>query len=124
MKKTVLYVFLSLMVCSMGRAQGGYDIRINFTGCKDTMVFLVKYTWDQQYLIDTCKKVKNGTIQFKGKGDLDKGVYVLVSQENSIYFDFFVNESQKFTISTDAADVVTNLKVTGSKENEQFFGYI
>jgi len=124
MKKTVLFVFLSLMMFNMGRAQSGYDIRINFKGCKDSMVFLVKYTWDQQYLVDTCKNIKNGAIHFKGKTDLDKGVYVLVSQENSIYFDFFVNENQKFVISTDAADVVANLKVTGNKENEQFFTYI
>jgi thiol-disulfide isomerase/thioredoxin len=124
MKKTVLFVLLSLMAFNMGKAQSGYDIRINFKGCKDSMVFLVKYTWDQQYLVDTCKNIKNGVIQFKGKGDLDKGVYVLVSQENSIYFDFFVNENQKFSMITDAADVVSNLKVTGNKENDLFFSYI
>ncbi len=124
MKKSVLFVLLSLMAFNMGNAQSGYDIRINFKGCKDSMVFLVKYTWDQQYLVDTCKNIKNGMIQFKGKGDLDKGVYVLVSQENSIYFDFFVNENQKFNMTTDAADVVENLKVTGNKENDLFFSYI
>lgn len=88
------------------------------------MAYLVKYTFDQQYISDTCKKIKNGLIEFKGKKDLDKGVYTLVSDAKSIYFDFFVNESQKFVINTDASDIVNNLKVTGSKENEMFFSYI
>lgn len=124
MKKAALSLLITLWFGSAAMAQSGYDIKINFKGCKDTMVFLVKYTWDQQYLVDTCKNIKNGMIQFKGKKDLDKGVYVLVSQESSIYFDFFVNESQKFSMSTDMTDVVNSLKVTGSKENEQFFTYI
>ena len=123
MKKYSLLILLSIFF-TQAKAQSGFDIKINFKGCKDTMVYLVKYTWDQQYIADTCKKIKNGLIQFKGKTDLDKGVYVLVSQENTIYFDFFVNENQKFTINTDLADVVNSLKAVGNKENEAFFTYI
>lgn len=124
MKKIKILFFALTILSFSSNSQTGYDIKINFKGSKDTMVFLVKYTWDQQYLIDTCKKIKNGQIHFKGKKDLDKGVYVLVSQSNSIYFDFFVNENQKFNISTDAIDIIENLKVSGSKENEKFFSYI
>ncbi|HQQ94865.1 MAG TPA: DUF5106 domain-containing protein [Bacteroidia bacterium] len=124
MKKITAVLLFSVVFLNNLRSQGGYDIKINFKGCKDTMVFLVKYTWDQQYLVDTCKHIKNGAIQFKGNKDLDKGVYVLVSQESAIYFDFFINENQKFVINTDFADVVNSLKVSGNKENEAFFTYI
>ncbi len=123
MKKFIL-LLSSIAIFSFSAKSQGYDIKINFKGCKDTMAYLVKYTWDQQYVADTCHKIKNGLIQFKGKKDLDKGVYVLVSQASSIYFDFFINENQKFTITTDAADMVANLKSVGNKENEEFFGYI
>ena len=123
MKKFIL-LLSSIAIFSFSAKSQGYDIKINFKGCKDTMADLVKYTWDQQYVADTCHKIKNGLIQFKGKKDLDKGVYVLVSQASSIYFDFFINENQKFTITTDAADMVANLKSVGNKENEEFFGYI
>lgn len=123
MKKFIL-LLASTAVFSFNAKSQGYDIKINFKGCKDTMAYLVKYTFDQQYISDTCKKIKNGLIEFKGKKDLDKGVYTLVSDAKSIYFDFFVNESQKFVITTDASDIVNSLKVTGSKENEMFFSYI
>ena len=63
-------------------------------------------------------------MSLKEKKELDKGVYTLVSEAKSIYFDFFINENQKFVITTDAADIVNSLKITGNKENEQFFSYI
>jgi hypothetical protein len=69
-------------------SQGGYEIKINLKGAKDTMVFLAKYQFDKQYIVDTCKNVKGGNIVFKGKRDLDKGVYFLVGQEKVRYFDF------------------------------------
>ncbi len=122
MKKIRLIILATLM--SGAVAAQGYDIRVNFKGCKDTMLFLVKYMFDQQYIADTAHNVKNGQARFKGNKPLDKGVYTLVSQAKSIYFDLFINDSQKFTVSTDTADVVKNLKSTGSKDNELFFGYI
>jgi thiol-disulfide isomerase/thioredoxin len=123
MKKFILLI-ASTAIFSFSAKSQGYDIKINFKGCKDTMAYLVKYTFDQQYISDTCKKIKNGLIEFKGKKDLDKGVYTLVSEAKSIYFDFFINENQKFTINTDVADIVNNLKSIGNKENESFFSYI
>ena len=124
MKRIVLSLAATALLGTAKAQTGGYDIRINFKGCKDTMAYLVKYTFDQQYISDTCKKVKNGQIVFKGTKELERGVYTLVSQGKSIYFDFFINENQKFTINTDAGNVVQNLKATGNKENEDFFGYI
>jgi thiol-disulfide isomerase/thioredoxin len=119
-----LFLLLTGFIAQLQLGAQGYDIKINFKGNTDTMVYLVKYIFDQQYIADTAKKVKNGNIVFKGKTDLDRGVYTLVSQEKSIYFDFFINESQKFSLSTDKSDIVSNLKSVGSKENELFFSYI
>lgn len=125
MKKIILLLATTFVFSLSSQAQlTGYDIKFNFKGCKDTMMYLVKYTFDQQYIADTCKKIKNGLVQFKGKKDLDKGVYTLVSQEKSIYFDFFINENQKFSVNLDNADIVNTLKSIGNKENEQFFSYI
>lgn len=119
--KTVLLI---LLFSSSIKAQKGYDITIKMKGCNDTMVYLVKYIFDQQYITDTCKKIKDGLIRFKGNDPLDKGIYTLVSQGKSVYFDFFINDSFKFNIITDKSDIISNLKCTGSKDNEQFFSYL
>jgi len=106
------------------KAQGGHDIKISFKGCPDTTVYLVMHLWESNSIADSCLKVKNGQIQFKGKKDLDKGLYILVNQgKNTTYFEFFVNENQKFSITGDYAEITSSLKATGSKENEQFFAY-
>lgn len=124
MKKNLLAFVFIFSLFSFVKAQNGYDIRINFKGCKDTMAYLVKYTWDQQFITDTCKNVKNGVVVFKGKKNIDKGVYTFVSQSKSIYFDFFINENKKFVINADADNIVNTLQSVGNKENEQFFSYI
>ena len=124
MKKILLSLTILLAFSKLSIAQNGYEIKINFKGCKDTMAYLVGYQFDQQYIADTCKKVKNGLIIFKGKKELAKGVYVLVSEGKSTYFDFFINENQKFTINTDIADIVNSLKSIGNKENESWFSYM
>lgn len=129
--KKLFYSALLLSACVSLQAQPakntkpeGYDIRISFKGCKDTVAYLAKYVFDKQYLVDTCKKVVKGNIEFKGKAPLDKGVYFLVSQDKGRYFDFFVNESQKFSMSADTSGMIKSLKSVNSKENEDFFNYI
>ncbi len=127
MKKILLALSLFSVATSATAqtATAGHDIRINFKNCKDTMMFLAFYRFDKSYIADTCKKVVKGQVVFKGPKTLDKGVYFLVSQEKSKYFDFFVTENnQKFTMNADTADLVKSLKSTTSKENDDFFTYI
>jgi hypothetical protein len=124
MKKIVLsFCLLSIIASSF--AQAGHEIKISFKNCKDSVVYLAYYQFDKSYLADTCKKVVKGNIVFKGKNNLEKGIYYLVSQDKARYFDFFINDqTQKLVISTDTADLVKNLKSTSSKENDDFFSYI
>jgi len=112
---------LFFLSCSVFFSQ--YKIEVNCSGCKDSIYYLVKYQWDQQYIVDTCKKVKNGYGIFKGKKELEKGIYTLVSQEKSIYFDFFVNETSDFSFHFKRNDIVNSLKAS-NKENQLFFEYI
>jgi len=121
--KKIIFAFAFILASSFIFSQG-YEIKINFKGNKDTLMYLVKYSWDQQYVSDTAKNIKNGQVVFKGKKSLEKGIYTLVSQGKSIYFDFFINESSKFGINVSADDIVNTLSSVGNKENEQFFNYI
>lgn len=104
------------------RAQG-YDIKINLKGCTDTAMYLVRYVFDQQSVADTCKNVKNGLIVFKKNKPLEKGMYALVTTGLVKQFDFFVNESQKFTITGTYADLAPTLRSADSKENDLMFSY-
>lgn len=126
MKKLIL-TSISLLagICIIFAQTGtGYSIKFNIKHNTDTTMYLVKTLFDKQYISDTCKKIKNGVVEFKSKKSLDKGVYTLVSQEKSIYFDFLINDSYNFTVSYDRDDIVNSLKSNGSKENEYMFEYL
>jgi thiol-disulfide isomerase/thioredoxin len=117
---------LSLLVTFifLGKAQNGYDIRINFKGCPDSTVYLARYYWDQVPISDSCVKIKNGKIRFKGDMALDKGVYILANQNRSnFYIQFIVDNNQNFTINLDNADIV-NTQKSDEKQNDQFFSYV
>ncbi|MGQ7946905.1 redoxin domain-containing protein [Flavobacterium sp. WC2509] len=123
--KKFLIAFVLFFYLLFAQAQTGHEIKINLKNCKDTIAYLAFYQFDKMYISDTCKKVVNGNIIFKGKKKLDKGVYFLLSQEKGNYFDFIVDEqSQKQQINSDKSNLIENLKAVNSKQNDNFFNYI
>ncbi|WP_077370506.1 thioredoxin-like domain-containing protein [Flavobacterium sp. A45] len=123
--KKILISFALFFGSMFAQAQSGHEIKINLQHCNDTVAYLAFYQFDKLYISDTCKKVVNGNIVFKGKKNLDKGVYFLLSQEKGNYFDFIVDEqTQKQQITSDKSNLLDNLKAVDSKQNENFFNYI
>jgi hypothetical protein len=125
MKKSIFTIFFSLFSI-YASAQSGYDITINIKNYKDTIAYLTFYQFDKTYIKDTCVNIKNGKIIFKGKKKLDKGIYSLIGQEKSLYFDFFVDdETQKLDLISDASTgIAKNIMATNSTHENDFFNYI
>ena len=107
-------------------AQSGYEITINLKNCNDTIAYLTFYQFDKTLIKDTCTTIKNGKIVFKGKEKLDKGIYSLVSQGKSIYFDFFIDDStQKLELKSEASiNISKELTALNSPLENEFFNYI
>lgn len=120
-KTFLLSIFLTLFLISP--AQNGYDLKFNLKGSKDTCMYLAKYFFDQTIIVDTTKCIKKEFFQFKGKMELDKGVYILVNQDKARYIDFIINDNQKFSVSGDMSNLIETLKCINSKENDELFSY-
>jgi thiol-disulfide isomerase/thioredoxin len=121
--KRYLYFAFSLLMCGIARPQG-YDIRITLEGLKDTSVYLARYYFDQVPVVDSCKNIRNGKIRFTGKNALDRGVYIIANQQkNSFFYQFIVDDNQKFSMTATAGDPGRTMK-TDEKLNAQFFSYI
>jgi hypothetical protein len=122
----ILFVIVLGLSSLYTTAQSGYQITINLKDCKDTIAYLTYYQMDKNFIKDTCTTIKNGKIIFKGKGKLDKGIYSLVSQQKSVYFDFFIDdETQNLELKNDIG--VTNidgLTAVNSITENDFFHYI
>ncbi|MGE0568094.1 MAG: redoxin domain-containing protein [Bacteroidia bacterium] len=122
--KAFKYFFFLLTFAGFLAAQNQYHITFNIKNNTDTTMYLIRTLFDRQYVSDTCKNIKDGKVVFKGTKKLEPGVYTLVSQEKSIYFDFLINESYKFTISYDRNDIANTLSTKDSKENAYMFEYL
>ena len=124
--KRIFLAFIFYFIANASQAQTGYDITINLKNCKDTIAYLTYYQFDKTYIKDTCTAVKNGKIVFKGKTKLDKGIYSLVSQQKSIYFDFFVDDqNQKLIFQNDlGANDIDGLVAANSPSENNFIDYL
>jgi hypothetical protein len=60
---------------------------------------------------------------FKGQEDLPGGIYMIVLPGKK-YFEMIVDKEQRFSLESDEADLVANMKVKGSKDNEIFYDYL
>ena len=98
------YALLFLFFAAVAQAQSGYHLKINLKNCKDTLVYLTFYQFDKTLIKDTCTHIKNGKIEFKGSGKLDRGIYSIVGQQKSILFDFFMDEETQFLELKSEAD--------------------
>jgi len=122
--KRIFTCILALSAYLGLQAQNGYEIKVNIKGIKDTVCYLMRYKWDSQYIADTAQ-VKNGSMVFKGKEPIEKGLYAVLRQSKSfIYFDMPVTDVQKFSIATDTTDMYNKMKVTGSQVNEDFRQFV
>lgn len=120
------YALLFLFFAAVAQAQSGYHLKINLKNCKDTLVYLTFYQFDKTLIKDTCTHIKNGKIEFKGNGKLDRGIYSIVGQQKSILFDFFIDEETQFLeLKSDAEFLYAkDIEALNSKRENDFFNYI
>ena len=125
MKKIIVSLVL-LFSFNANIAQNSYDIKINLKHCKDSIAYLTFYQFDKNMIVDTCANIKNGKIEFNGKKKLYKGIYSLVGQGKSIYFDFIIDDdNQNLEISSEAVSNYKELlQCNNSKIQNDFFDYI
>ena len=126
MKKVILGSILAIAGFSAIKVNAqGYEIKVSIKNSKDSICLLTKYTWEQPYKVDTAQVDKNGNMTFKGKTALEKGIYSIYSpKKGALYFDFIVNESQKFSITTDTIGFYDKMKIVGPQENIEFMEFV
>jgi alkyl hydroperoxide reductase subunit AhpC len=124
--KKLIFTFAFCLLTLFASAQSGYEININLKNSKDTTAYLTFYQFDKTYIKDSCTNIKNGKIIFKGKKKLDKGIYSLIGQGKSLYFDFFIDEeTQKLNLEGDASvGIAKNIIATNSNHENDFFNYV
>lgn len=102
--------------------QSTFEIKGKIKGLKNTEVYLAHYFGaNQQVIKDTAQVDSSGNFVFQGNEVLDEGLY-LVSFNKNKYFDLVIGNTH-FLFETDTADVVGQMKVNQSPENEAFYAF-
>jgi thiol-disulfide isomerase/thioredoxin len=100
----------------------GYLIQFRLKGMKNDTIILGQ-RFNQSYIRkDTAILDGSGKGVFKGKEALPQGMYLVYLPDNR-FFDLILGEDQFFSFENDTSDLLTNMKVTGSVENEAFYAY-
>ena len=88
----------------------GYRIKIHVQGLKDSVCYMGNYYGQYQYVKDTARANADGELVFEGTENLPGGIYFIVLPKKE-FFDFIVNNEQVFSLETDTADFVKNMKL-------------
>ncbi len=121
MKRTILFLGLLLLSFPLLFAQG-YKIEVQIKGLKNQQIILGHHKGENLIPDDTVKTDAKGYGVFKGDSLLRKGLY-FIYLPNTKYFDFIVGNDQNFFIKTDTTDLIKNLKILNSLENDIFLKY-
>ncbi|MCF8330903.1 MAG: redoxin domain-containing protein [Bacteroidales bacterium] len=124
MRKIILFVIIiaSLFSTKILFSQG-YKIKVQLQNTPDSIMYLVNYNGDKQYIKDTVPNHGNGVFVFEGEKKLPQGIYLAVRQDKN-YFEFLVPEDQKFSLTTSYDNMVEEMKVKGSEENSHFYDFL
>lgn len=98
------------------------DIEVLIAGSAKDTVYLANYYGNKLYYADTCVADAKGKVQFKSPKGYKAGVYAVVVPGPK-YFEMIVNEPT-IKMATDTVDLIGNLAVKSSKENQVFLDYI
>lgn len=98
------------------------EIEVTINGVAKDTIYLANYYGNKLYYSDTCVADAKGKALFNNKRGYKAGVYAVVVPGPK-YFEVIVNEPV-IKLATDTTDLLGNLVVKSSKENQVFMDYI
>lgn len=99
-----------------------YQIRFKIKGIHDTTVMIGNYYGNGTFVKDTLKVDDQGRCTYN-QTSLPKGIYLFIISDKN-YFEFIADKDLKFSMETDADNVIGKMKITGSPENSLFYEYL
>lgn len=123
MRFFILTALIALMSASAFSQKGGYNLSFKIEGLKNVECYLANYYGNKQYIKDTAQTNVNGEFVFTDTEALGGGIYLVVMPGQK-YFEIVVDADQHFHMECDTLDYVKSMKVTGSDDNELFYGYL
>jgi thiol-disulfide isomerase/thioredoxin len=120
MKKTVLFLFATILFIQS--FSQGYTIRVQYKPVANSFLYLGYYYGDKKYVQDSAQILPDGTAQFKGEKPLTGGLYIIVDEKKSRFFDLLIDKEQTFQLFIDTAAFAI-ASISGSSDNGYLEAY-
>ena len=118
---SIQFIFFFSIACQNIESQA-YKIDIKIQGANNLESELGYYLGDKQFVVQKTKFDEKGRISFEGKEKLLSGIYFIVVG-NKGFFDLLIRNEQQFSVHSDTVDIINEMKIKGSAENEIFYSY-
>ncbi|MDF1547581.1 MAG: thioredoxin-like domain-containing protein [Bacteroidales bacterium] len=112
----------ALIACNLQIKAQAYRIKAKIKGANEMEAQLAYYQGDKPVLVQNGKFDKNAQLTFEGNEKLPTGIYFIVIG-NLGYFDLLIRDEQQFSLQSDTAGLINEMKVKVSADNEIFFDY-
>lgn len=106
-----------------GSKDSGYELSFKIEGLHDSLCYLANYYGEKQYIKDSAYASPAGNVVFKGTEKLPGGIYLFVFP-NKTYFEFLVDKEQHFSMEAVKENVISTMKTSRTKDNEEFYNYL
>ncbi len=129
MKQTIrlrMVSFFILLTATHFASAQGYQIKAKIEGIRDSSLILGHYSRSNTQFIpkDTAKADAAGNITFEGSKNLAGGLYVILFPGNKKWIELvYSGKENNIEISTDTTNVVGNMIIKKSDENQAFYTY-
>ncbi len=123
-------IFFILIICccfsfsSAWAEKSGYKINLELENFESSEIILASYYGSSNVIIDTFPRTEKGNFIVKGEETLDGGVYLIILPPANNFIEILIDKEQHFSLECDVKDHIPSMKITGSKENELFYGYL
>jgi len=123
MKKYIL-ILLAVLLSEFSAFSNSKDsgITIQVKGIKNQIGLLAYYYETNKFVQDTLHFDDAGIVTVKSNSNYPDGVYIIAFPSLDYkFFDLIIHKERKFSLSTDTLDLVMNMKVSNSIENQALY---
>ena len=124
-KRIAILLLLAACLAGTASARDGYHLTFHLSGVKDTMVYIAHYYGKPLptiYRYDSAR-IKNGVVMMDSKKKLNGGIYLVLLNNMSTYFEFLLNNGDEMTVTAAVGSLPEGVTFKNSPENERFVAY-
>lgn len=124
MRKNFLLFCFILAIQNSVCSQSGYQIKGTIKGLSKQQLTIAHYFGADQYITKgTTTTDTSGSFVFKGETPLPQGLYMVLESNKQRLIDLVIGKEQTFSLSSDTANIIGKMRISGSPDSELFYQY-